>query len=146
MIASESEEEFDFYLFNVVVGVQKSDTLDVLEEISYFMSDSFTLIDLELPTISYIIACTNTQSFVEEGENCAYTISVEHLEPFFHTLGSDMTLFGLNFRFQEPLVMLVSFLINFGVKNRAPQISFKLVVGDSMSVFSHEFDDIKISE
>ena len=42
--------------------------------------------------------------------------------------------------------MLVVVLINFGVKNQAPQVSFKFVVGDSMSVFPHEFDDIKFCE
>ena len=61
---------------------------------SYFRSDPFTLFDLELPSNSYMIACTNTQSFVEEGENCASTILVENLEPLFHTIGSDMSLFG----------------------------------------------------
>ena len=50
---------------------------------------------------------------------------MEHLEPLFHTLGSDMTLFGLNFKFQEPPIMLVAVLINFGVKNQAPQASLK---------------------
>ena len=75
---------------------------------------------------------------------------MEHLEPFFHTLeysmtlfGSDMTLFGSDFMFQEPRVMLVVVLINFGVKNQVPQVSFKIVVGDSMLVFSHEFADIR---
>ena len=63
-----------------------SNTLDFLEEISDFR-DSFTLIDLELRGNSYMIECTNTQSF-EEGEFCASTISVEH------TLGYDMKLFG----------------------------------------------------
>ena len=38
--------------------------------------------------------------------------------------------------------MLVVSLINFGVKNQVPQVSFKIVVGDLMSVFSHEFVDI----
>ena len=47
-------------LSNHAIGVQKSDTLDVLEEISDFRSDPFTLIDLELPANSYMIACTNT--------------------------------------------------------------------------------------
>ena len=68
---------------------------------------------------------------------------MEHLKPLFHTLGSDMilfgsnmTLFGSNFNFQEPLVMLVAVRINFGVKNQVPQVSFKIVVGDLMSVFS----------
>ena len=93
-----------------------------------------------------MIVCTSTQSFVEEGENFASTISVEHLEPLFHTLGSDMTLFGLSFKFQEPLVMLVAVLINFGVKNQVPQVSFKIVVGGSMLVFSHEFADIRFFE
>ena len=65
-----------------------------------------------------MIACTNTQIFVEEGENCAPAISVEHLEPLFHTHGSDMTLFGLNFKFQDPPFMLVVVLINFRVKNK----------------------------
>ena len=60
-----------------------------------------------------MVACSNTQSFVEV-ENYASTILVEHLEPLFHTLGSDMilfgsdmtlfgydkTLFGFNFKFQ----------------------------------------------
>ena len=79
-----------------------------------------------------MIACTNTQSFVEEGENCASTISVEHLEPLFHTLGYVMTIFSSNFKFQHPRVMLVAILIKFGEKNQVPQVSFKFVVGDSM--------------
>ena len=93
-----------------------------------------------------MIACKNTQSFDEEGENCASTISMEHLEPLFHTLGYDMTLFGSNmtlfgysFKFQGPPSKLVVFLINFGVKNKVPQVSFKITVGDSMLVLSHEF-------
>ena len=107
VIVSENEEEFDFSISNVVAGVQKSNTLDVLEEISYFRSDPFTLFDLEIPSNFYMIACTNTSNFVKEGENCASTISVGHLKPLFHTLGSDMTLFvsymtlfGSNFKFQ----------------------------------------------
>ena len=96
-----------------------------------------------LPTNSYRIAFTNSQSFIKEEENNASSISVAHLEPLLHTLGSDMTLFISNFKFQEPPVMLVGVLINFGVKNQAPQVSFKFVVGDSMLVFSHKFVDIR---
>ena len=51
--------------------------LDILEIISGCRSDPFTLIDLELPTNFYMIACTNIHNF-EEGKNCASTISVEH--------------------------------------------------------------------
>ena len=83
MIVSENKEEFDFSISNDVAGVNISNTLDVLVEISYFRSDSFTLIYLELPGIFYTIECTNTQSF-EEGENCASTISVKHFD-LFHT-------------------------------------------------------------
>ena len=36
VIASESEEKFDFSSSNVVAGVQICDTLDILEEISDF--------------------------------------------------------------------------------------------------------------
>ena len=129
--------------------MHKSNTLYFLEITAYYRSNPFTLIYLDLPTNSYMITCTNTQSFVEEGENCASTILVEHLEPLFHTLGFDMnlfgssmTLFGSNFKFQEPQVMLVAVLINFGVKNQVAQVSFKIVIGDLMSVFSHKFDDI----
>ena len=43
--------------------------------------------------------------------------------------GSDMILFGFIFKFQEPLVMLVAGLINFGVTNQVPQVSFKIVAG-----------------
>ena len=42
--------------------------------------------------------------------------------------------------------MLVVVLINFGVTNQVPQFSFKIVVGDSMFVFSHEFADIVFCE
>ena len=46
MIASESEEEFDLSPSNVVASVQISNNLDILEKISDFRSDPFTLIDL----------------------------------------------------------------------------------------------------
>ena len=46
VIALENEEEFYFSLSNVADGVHKSNTWDVLEEISYFRSDPFTLIYL----------------------------------------------------------------------------------------------------
>ena len=94
-----------------------------------------------------MIACTDTQGF-EEGENCASTISVEH------TLGSDMDfirsdmilfwsdLILLGSRVQDISVLLVVVLINFGVKKQVPKISFKIFVGDLMSVLSHEFDYI----
>ena len=107
-----------------------------MEEISYFRSYPLTLFDLYIPTNSYMSACTNTQNLVEEGENCASTISVGHLEPLFHNIGLDdtlfgsyMTSFGSIFKFQELSVMLVVVLINFGVKIQVPQISFKIVVG-----------------
>ena len=142
-------KKFDLFVSNDVVGVHISNYFDILEIISYFRSDPFTLIYLDLPANSYMIACTNTQNFVEEGENCASTISVGHLEPLFHTIGYYMnlfgyymTLFGLIFKFQEPPIMLVAVLINFGVKNQVPQVSFKIVVGDLMSFFSHEFANI----
>ena len=93
-----------------------------------------------------MISCINTHSFVEEAENCACTISLDHLEPLFHTLGFDMKLFGYNFKFQEPPVMLAAILINFCVKNQVPKVSFKTVVGDSMLVFSHEFSNIIFCE
>ena len=70
-----------------------------------------------------------------------------------HALGSDMNLFGFDmilfgsiFKFQEPLVILVDVLINFGVKNQVPKISFKIPVGDLMSVFFYEFPDIIFCE
>ena len=37
---------------------------------------------------------------------------------------SDLILFGSNFNFQETPVMLVVVLINFGLKNQVPQVSF----------------------
>ena len=86
MIVSEYEEELDFSISNDVAGVQISNTMDILEIISYCRIYPLTLIDLELPTNSYMIACTDTQNFEEE-EKCASTISVEH------TLGYDMNLF-----------------------------------------------------
>ena len=153
VIVLEKEEEFDVSISNDVVGVQKSNTLYFLEIISDCRSDSFTLLNLQLPKNSYMIACTNTQNF-EEGENCASTVSVEH------TLGSYMKLFGSNmilfvsymvlfgsiFKFQYISVMLVVVLINFGVNNQVPKVSFKIIVGELMSVFSHNFIDIIFCE
>ena len=120
--------------------------MDIFEIISDSRSDPFTLIYLDLPGNSYMIECTNTQSF--EGENCASTISVEH------TLGSDMnlfgydmilflsnmTLFGSGCKFQELSLKLVVSLINFGVKNKVQQVSFKIVVGDLVSLHSFGSD------
>ena len=57
-----------------------------------------------------------------------------------------MILFNLSFKFQDPPFMLVVFLINLGVKNQVPQVSFKIASGDSMLVFSHDFSDIKFCE
>ena len=54
-------------IYNDVAGVNISNYLDILEIISYFRSDTFTLIYPYLPTNSYMIACTDTQAF-EEGE------------------------------------------------------------------------------
>ena len=69
------------------------------------MSDPFTRIDLDLPRNSYMIECTNTQSF-EERENYASTISVEHLD-LFHIPGYDMKLFGYNMiLFVENIVVI----------------------------------------
>ena len=82
VIASENEEEFDFSPSNVVVVVHIINNLYFFEIISYCRSNPFMLIDLELPTNSYMISCTNTHNF-EEGENYAFTILVEHLEPLF---------------------------------------------------------------
>ena len=142
-----AEEKFNSSLSNIVVGVKRSDVLDVLEEISYLGSDPSTLIDLVLPTNSYLIACTNSLSFIEEEENSASAISVAHLEPLFLILGTDITLFGSDFKFQYLSIMLVVVLITIGVKNQAPQVSFKnYIIGDVMSVSSYEFADIKFCE
>ena len=50
VIVLEREEEFDFSISN-----------DDLEIISYFKSDPFTLLDLDLLANSYMIACTNSE-------------------------------------------------------------------------------------
>ena len=46
VIASESEENFDFSPSNVATGVKICDTLDILEEISDYQSDPFAPHDL----------------------------------------------------------------------------------------------------
>ena len=76
MTVSETMEEFDFSLYNDVAGVHISNINDIMEIISYYKSDPFTLINLELPVNSYRITSTKNQDF-EEGENCASTVSVE---------------------------------------------------------------------
>ena len=94
VIASESEEEFDFSPSNVASSVHISNIFDILEKISYFKSDSFSLLDLDLLANSYRIACTNIQNF-EERENYASTISVDHNFGYdINLFGSDMILLG----------------------------------------------------
>ena len=120
---------------------------------TYCRIDPFTLIDLEIPSNSYMIACINTLNF-EEGENCAYTISVEqNLGSDMNFIGSDMILLGSDlillssiFQVHELSVLLIVGFINFGVTNQVPQVSFKIVVGDLMLVSSYEFADILFSE
>ena len=63
VIASESEEKFDFSPSNVAAGVQICNTLDILEEISDYQSDPFAPHDLDFPANSYRIACTKIQNF-----------------------------------------------------------------------------------
>ena len=70
VIVSEKEEEFGFSISNDVAGVQISNTMYIMEIISNYRSDRFTLINLEIPVNSYKIACTKNHNF-EEGENCA---------------------------------------------------------------------------
>ena len=66
MIVLEYEEEFYFSISNDVVGVNISDTMDILEIISYYRIEPCTLINIELLVNSYWIACTKSQNF-EEG-------------------------------------------------------------------------------
>ena len=43
-------------------------------------------------------------------------------------------------------MLLVAGLINFGVKNQVPKVSFKITVGDLMSVSSYKFAEIKFCD
>ena len=101
VIASESEEKFDFSSSNVAAGVKICDTLDILEEISYYKSDIFSPHDLDLPANSCRFACTKIQN-CEEEENCASTVSMDH------TIGSDMNLIGYD------IILFISNLIFLG--------------------------------
>ena len=84
---SETVEEFDFSIYNDVFGVHISNINDIQEIRSYYKTDPFTLINLEIPINSSRITCTENQNF-EEGENCSSTVSVEQ------SFGSDMNHFG----------------------------------------------------
>ena len=127
-------------------------SLDILEIISYCRSDPFTLIDLEFPTNSYMIACTNTQNF-EEGENRASTISMEHI------LGCDMPIciwydiiwiwyyiIWFNISVSWAFNVACSSSHQFWCKNQVPKVSFKIIIGELMLVFSHKFDNIIFCE
>ena len=68
--------------------------LDILEEISYYKSDTFASHDLYLPANFCRITCTKIQNF-EEKDNCASTVSVDHnFVSDMKLIGSDMILFG----------------------------------------------------
>ena len=53
---------------------------------------------------------------------------------------SDIILLGSIFQVHEPSVLLVVVLINFGVKKQVPQVSFKIVVGDLISLNTFKYD------
>src|SRR5712692_8323717 len=89
VIASESEEKFDFSPSNVAAGVQICKKLDILEEILDYKSDRFAPHDLYLLEKSYRVACTKIQNFEEE-ENCASTVLVDH------NFRSDMKIIGFD--------------------------------------------------
>ena len=111
VIASESEEKFDFSPSNVAAGVKICDTLDILEEISDYQSDPFAPHDLVFPANSCRIACTKIQNFEEE-ESCASTVSVNHLfESDINLIGSDMIFLGLIYQIHNLSVPLVAVLI-----------------------------------
>ena len=54
--------------------------------------------------------------------------------------GSDMILIGSIFQVHDLSVLLVAVLVNFGVKNQVPQVSFKITVGDLISFHTFGFD------
>ena len=142
IIASESEEKFDFYPSNVSDGVKICKKLDILEEISDYKSDTFTPHDLYLPPNSCRIACTKIQNF-EEKDNCASTVFVDHNFGYDMNLigsdmilfGSDMILLGSKFQVHKPSVLLIVVLIN-GVKKQVPQVSFETAAGGLISFHS----------
>ena len=127
---------FPRLIFDVAAGVQICDTLDILEEISNYKSDTFAPHDLDLPAKSCRIACTKIQNF-EEKDNCASTVSVDHtFGSDMNLIGYDMLLFGFDmilvgskFQVHKPSVLLVAVLIN-GVKKQVPQVSYKTAGGD----------------
>ena len=131
VIASESEEKFDFYPSSVATGVKICNNLNILEEIPDYQSDPFAPHDLDLPANSCKIACTKIQNF-EEKDNYASTVSVDHLFGYdMKLIGSYMILFGyyliflgLIFQIHNLSVLLVAVLIN-GVKKQVPQVSYK---------------------
>ena len=122
MIAQGDKEKSDSSLSNHDVGVYIS---DILEEISYLGSGPSAITCPILLVDSCLITCIDKQSFAEEGENCASTISMVHLGLLFLILGASLTLFGSMLEFQGLSIMFVTDLINFGVKNQAPQVSFR---------------------
>ena len=76
--------------------MQKCDLLDVLEVISYFGSDTFSLTGPMLPTNSYLIACNNSRNFIEDGENYEFALLVARMVHMSHLLGADFKSHDLN--------------------------------------------------
>ena len=136
VIASESEEKFDFSHFNVAAGVKICNTLGILKKILDYNRDQFSTHDLYLPSNSCRIVCTKIQNFEEE-ENSAFTVSVDHTFGYdMKLIGYDMILFRsdiiflfLIYKIHNLSVLLVAVLINF-VKKQVSQVSFKTVARD----------------
>ena len=103
----------------------------------YYLVIGFKIFHYCLYFLSSILVWRNKYQInfegFEEGEKYASTNAVEHTPGFdMEFIGSDMILFGsylilLGSRVQYISVLLVSVLINFGVKKQVSKISFKVL-------------------
>ena len=77
---------------------------------------------------------------IEYGENCEFSLLVARLGHKSHLLGDDFKSHDSILILQKLYFILGTNLITIGVKNQAPQVSFKnFAAGNSIPVSSHEF-------
>ena len=107
----EVEEEFDSSSTTEFAGIKYDDIMVILEDISYFGAASNASIDPIILEDSYMIACTNFQSFTEDGEAHESTITMEQLGHMFYYFRDYLLIQYNSYSFGYDLITICAILI-----------------------------------
>ena len=136
IVAFKKFEKIDVSCFHVAT-TEEDILTSIVEELSYQPTKSST--DPIRNQTHFVVAL----KFFEKIDVSCFHIATPDEEIQTSTVEelstNSLTLIGSNSKIQDLSIMIVIDLISFYEKNQAPQGSFEIVVGDSMSVYSYEW-------